>query len=231
MRVLLIAGHGDGDPGAVKFGYNEADLTRELVKLIQTALSPYCEVDVADTSKNWYRHIIKNGTYFNFTKYDYVLEVHFNSNAKDEKGNGATTGTEIYVTRSEKTVSVEENIVKGISALGFKNRGVKPMNFDLIYFIKRQGVSSALLEVCFLDDIDDIVLYQAVKKSVAMVIADGIADGYGLTDKSLRGACNTLYDAGIINSPGYWAKGKGYSDSNTVLLIQKFAAYVKRKGG
>ena len=229
MRVLLIAGHGDGDSGAVKLGYKEADLTRELVKLIQTALSPYCEVDVADTSKNWYRHIIKNGAFVDFTMYDYVLEVHFNSNAKDEKGNGKTTGTEIYVTRSEKTVSVEENIVKGISALGFKNRGVKPMNFDLIYFIKRQGVSSALLEVCFLDDKDDVSLYQSRKKEVASAVAQGIVKGYKLEENSLRAAGKVLSNAGIINSPDYWAKGAGYSDSNTVLLIKKFADYVKRK--
>lgn len=59
--------------------------------------------------------------------------------------------------------------------------------------------------------------------------------GYGVpkydAENTLSAACNTLYDAGIINSPGYWAKGAGYSDSNTVLLIQKFAAYVRRKGG
>lgn len=231
MRFLLIAGHGAGDPGAVKLGYKEADLARELVGLIKAELSAYGMVDIADPSIGWYRHICVNGNKFNFKPYDYVLELHFNSSANDEKGNGKTTGCEIYVTTSEKTVSVEQNILSGMSTLGFKNRGVKRKNYGLISYIKKQGVSAALMEVCFMDDKDDIVLYQAVKKSVAMIIADGIADGYGLTDKSLRGACNTLYDAGIINSPAYWAKGKGYSDSNTVLLIQKLAAYVKRKGG
>ena len=229
MKVLLIPGHGDGDPGAVKLGYNEADLTRELVSLIKDELSPYCEVDIADPSKNWYRHIIKNGKYFNFKAYDYVLEVHFNSAAKDEKGNGITTGTEIYVTRIEKTTTVEANIVNGISLLGFKNRGIKPTNFDLIYHIKKQGVSSALLEVCFIDDKDDMSLYQSQKKRVATAVAKGIADGYKLQADTLSIACKTLADAGIINSPDYWAKGKGYSDSNTVLLIKKFADYVKRK--
>lgn len=229
MRFLLIAGHGDGDPGAVKLGYKEADLTRELVELIKTALLPYGEVDVADKSKNWYRHICERGNFITFSKYDYVLEVHFNSAAKDLDGNGRTTGTEIYVTRSEKYVSVEKNILEGISCLGFKNRGVKRKNFDLIHYIKNQGVSSALLEVCFLDDKDDVDLYMANKAAVASAIAKGIAKGYKLKENTLSEDCRALADAGIINSPDYWAKGEGYSDANVVSLIRKFAAYLKKE--
>lgn len=226
MKFLLIPGHGDGDPGAVKLGYKEADLARELTELISKALSAYGTVHIADTTRNWRKDLCKNGKYFDFSPYDYVLEVHFNSNAKDEKGNKKTTGTEIYVTRSEKVVSVEENILKGISCLGFRNRGVKRKNYDLIYYIKKQGVSSALLEVCFLDDRDDVALYMANKKEVAYAIVEGIAKGYKLTN-ALYSDCRLLADKGIINSPDYWAKGNGYSDENVVTLISKFAAYVK----
>lgn len=47
------------------------------------------------------------------------------------------------------------------------------------------------------------------------------------TEDELKVACRVLASKGIINSPDYWAKGEGYSDSNTVLLIKKFAAYVR----
>lgn len=228
MNVLLIPGHGDGDCGAVGCGYKEADLTREMAKLIAEALSPYCNVTIADTSKNWYRHIITNRNKFNFKSFDYVLEIHFN--AYVENADGKTTGTEIYVTRDEKGTSVEERIVARISSLGFKNRGVKRKNFDLIAHIKKQGVSAALLEVCFIDDRDDMNLFLSHKKKLAEVIAQGVAEGFSLETTTLSGACKLLFDAGIINSPDYWAKGKGYSDSNTVLLIKKFAEYVRRKG-
>lgn len=43
----------------------------------------------------------------------------------------------------------------------------------------------------------------------------------------LRAACDKLAKAGIIDSPDYWAKGGGYSDANTVLLIKKFAKALK----
>lgn len=228
MKALIIPGHGNGDPGAIGNGYKEADLTREMTNLIKAELSKYCEVDALSASENWYRKIIKQGFFFDFKPYGYVLEVHFNSSS-GTLFDGKTTGTEIYVTRAEKTTSVEENIVRNISSLGFKNRGVKRKNYDLINYIKKQGVSSALLEVCFINDTDDMKLYNAKKHEIAAAVAKGIADGYKLKTTELAVACKALYEAGIINSPDYWAKGVGYSDSNTVLLIKKFADYVKRK--
>ena len=113
MNILLIAGHGNGDPGAVKLGYEEAAEARKFLPIIQKHLSPYANVTIADTSIGWYRHICVNGNSFNFRPYDYVLEIHFNAAANDAKGNGKTTGSEIYVTMSEKVVAVEENILKG----------------------------------------------------------------------------------------------------------------------
>ena len=181
MRILLIAGHGDGDVGAVGNGYQEADLTREFAKLIQSHLSKYAPVDIADTSKNWYKHIISQSNYFNFKLYDYVLEIHFNAIKKEVTSDGQTKGTEIYVTTSEKSTNVENKILKGITNIGFKNRGIKSKNYSLIQYIKKQGVSSALLEVCFIDDIDDMKLYTSKKNEIAAAVAKGIADGFGLS--------------------------------------------------
>lgn len=41
MNILLIAGHGDGDSGAVGNGYKECDLTREFASLICSKLKKY----------------------------------------------------------------------------------------------------------------------------------------------------------------------------------------------
>lgn len=231
-KILLIAGHGDGDCGAVGCGYQEADLTREMVKLIKPYLDRYADTTIADIGKNWYEYICKKKNSFNFKAYDYVLEVHFNACVKDYEGNGYTTGTEIYITHAEKGETVEQGIVKNISALGLKNRGVKKKNWSLIHHIKSQGVSSALLEICFIDDADDMAIYKDKKNEIAKAIAKGIIDGFKLTKPidELEEACNLLAEKGIINSPDYWAKGTGYSEENTKLLIKKFATYVKGVG-
>ena len=171
MRILLIAGHGAGDPGAVGSGYKEADLTREVVSLLAPKLGQLCRVDIADTSKNWYEYLKSHS--FNFKPYDYVLEVHFNS--------GGGTGTEIFVTTSEKGTGVETAIVQQIcAAVGYKNRGVKRKDWNVISKAKAQGVSSALLEVCFIDSSADIKTYQSRKNDIINAIVDGIAEGFGL---------------------------------------------------
>jgi hypothetical protein len=50
---------------------------------------------------------------------------------------------------------------------------------------------------------------------------------YDIVVDELAEACKLLASKGIINSPDYWAKGTGYSEENTILLIKKFARYVK----
>lgn len=50
--------------------------------------------------------------------------------------------------------------------------------------------------------------------------------GYKPADE-LTEACKLLASKGIINSPDYWAKGKGYSDENVRHLIRAFAKYAK----
>lgn len=181
MNILLIAGHGQGDPGAVGNGYKEAELVREIATSLKSKLSAYANVDLFDTSKNMYKYL-KAGNTFNFKNYDYVFEIHFNAAAQDFKGNGKTTGTEIHVHTSEKGTTVEKAIVNNISALGFKSRGVKTRSDlqNMNVCKKRQGVSYALLETCFIDDKDDMKLYSAKKDAVITAIANGIISGFNL---------------------------------------------------
>ena len=74
MKVLIVAGHGQGDSGACACGYKEADLTREVASL----LSQYGGVTVYDMSKDLYKQQAA-GKRFDFTPFDYVLEIHFNA--------------------------------------------------------------------------------------------------------------------------------------------------------
>lgn len=157
------------------------------------------------------------GNTFNFKKYKYVFEVHFNSCVNDTKGNGKTTGVEILVHQTEKGTSVEENILNNISALGFKNRGIKPRtDLKVMNTCKRiQGVSHALLETCFIDDKDDVMLYAITKEKIADAITSGMVKGFGLKKKEsvtmvfkdIKGHyaethINDLLSMGIVNGDG-----------------------------
>lgn len=203
MKILLIAGHGASDPGAVSGAYKEAEETRNMVGLLRPILEKRgITVERYPAERNAYAdyQVGKLLQQVNPTLYDYALEIHFNACAAD-KGDGTVKGTEIYVTTSEKGVGVEEAICKSLAALGFTNRGVRKKNFSVINAIKRTGVSAALLEVCFIDDADDMRLYVESRERVAEAIADGICEGFGINYKEGK-----TVETKTVSKPSSWAQ-------------------------
>lgn len=181
MRILLIAGHGNGDPGACALGYQEATETRRMATAVAPLLKKYgVDVQMYDQSKNAY-DVLRFGGSLPLSGVDYVIEFHLNAGVGDTAGNGVTTGTEILVDQSESGTTVEQAILERICALGFKNRGVKRRNDLLVQnTITNAGISHALIETCFVDDADDMKLYSAKFNQIAQAIADGVAVGFGL---------------------------------------------------
>lgn len=102
---------------------------------------------------------------------DLDVSIHFNSGAENEKGNGKTTGVEVlYV--NDKVIPKCEIIGKNIASIGFKNRGVKERTG--LKFLNKTNSKALLIEVCFVDDLDDAKVYKANKDKIARAIADGI---------------------------------------------------------
>ena len=198
MKILLISGHGAGDPGAVSQFGKEADETIYMVEEIKKTLSKYAQVDLYPTDRNAYSDIKKGKLAVNFANYGYVFEVHFNACVNDTKGNGVTTGTEIFVTTAEKTVGVENRVLKAIAAFGLKNRGVKRKNYTVIARAKAAGVSSALLETCFIDDKDDMQIYAEKKAKIAEAIAIAIAEQFGLKKKATAAAVKEIKAGSVV---------------------------------
>ena len=234
MNILLIAGHGAGDPGAIgKVNgktYKESDLTREVAEKVQGILSKYAKVTLYPTDRNAYTdyQMGQLSGLANFKSYDYVLEVHFNASTLDA-GNGKVKGSEIFVTTSEAGVTVEEKILSKLAALGYTNRGVKKKNWAVISAAKKAGVSSCLVEVCFIDDGDDMALYEKTKQKTAEAIALGVAEGFGLVKEAskmtVEKAIEKLTGAGIINTPDYWvANYKELKYLDTLLI--RMAEYI-----
>ena len=245
MKILLIAGHGEGDPGACGCGYKEADLTREVAAALLPKLSQYAEVDLFDTNKNMYTYL-KNGGKCDFSKYNYVFEIHFNAAAADTTGNGITTGTEILIHPTESGATVEEAIVKNIASLGFKNRGVKRRSDlqNMNVCKKTFGVSYALLEVCFIDDRDDIDLYQNKKAEIMDAIVNGIISGFGIKKegnsvaefKDTKGHyaeahINDLLKMGVVNGDGNgnFRPNDNITRGDVAIMVRNAIRYITGK--
>lgn len=181
MKFLFICGHGNGDSGATGNGFREDILSRELVDLCaMKGSSKGLNITIYSKDLNCYKESLR-GRIPNYSNYDYVVEFHFNA------FNGQAFGSEILVHTSEKGVSVEETILRYLSNLGFRNRGVKRRN-DLLNMnkCKSQGTSYALIETCFIDNVSDMEKFNNSKHSVAEAIIDGIIDGFGLSVKTFE---------------------------------------------
>lgn len=187
MNLLLISGHGAGDPGAVGTynwkQYREADEARKVTAELQRLLREYADVTIYPTDRNAFADHTKGtlAAVAKFRKYDYVLEVHFNALRQDIR-DGSTKGTEIYVTTKAEDTNVETAILRNVSAVGLRNRGVKRKNWSVIQTAKNAGVPAALLEICFIDDPDDMAVYTGKFSSICRGIASAMVQEFGLEE-------------------------------------------------
>ena len=176
LKLLLIAGHGANDPGACSSYGIERDEARKVAARLVELFKNYKDVsvDVYPTGRNCYADVTNGSVQVNMANYDYVFEVHFNSATASAKG------TEVWVTPMESSVDVEKKVVNNLSSVGFVNRGVKKEYFAVITHAKNKGASSALVEVCFISNQNDMNLYKSKFDQVCNAMVSGIADGFGL---------------------------------------------------
>lgn len=189
MKVLIICGHGNGDCGAISKidgkTYKEANITRDFGRRLYKKMKNSGIYSVLyDTSKNAYFELCKNSKSIIFKGYDIVLEIHVNSSVNnDYVGNEKNIGTEIYVPSLSNNTKNEyaEKILKAVSDVGLKNRGVKVGKFKVINTAYSSGVKNAfLLELFFINDKDDLILYQKNKTKIINNIVSIFKNDYFL---------------------------------------------------
>lgn len=176
MKINLHAGHNPdgqiacGAVGIIKESTEARNVKNEVKRLLKENGQTVYDCTVADgTSQTDVLNKIINKA--NAHEADLDISIHFNAGASDTKGDGKTTGTEVILYSGEsKAKSYAERIIKKVTALGFKNRGIK-YRTDLAV-LKRTKAPAILIECCFVDDKDDTSLYDY--RTMAMAIVEGI---------------------------------------------------------
>ncbi len=98
---------------------------------------------------------------------DLDISIHFNAGAQPE-ADGHTTGTEVYVySTSSVSAAYAQQVVDSIAALGFRNRGIKER--PSLYVLRHTKAPAMLIECCFVDDPEDVALYNADRMAAAIV--------------------------------------------------------------
>jgi hypothetical protein len=152
-----------------------------------------CTVDSAGTQSRNLSQIVSKCNSHNV---DRDLSIHFNSGRDDEEGDGDNAGVEIwlYDDSDSELVKEAERICANIAKLGFDNRGVK-FSKDL-YILRKTKAKAMIIECCFVDDKDDVMLYKKVgHRAVAKAIVEAILNK-SISDNQTTPAGGFKYENG-----------------------------------
>jgi len=185
-RIMLISGHGDGDPGAVYQNRQEAKYNQEFVDLltkeidkynhsIEIILEPY-PMKANDEAKLISKHAI-----------DFVLNIHFNA--------GGGKGSEMIVPFNQTDFSfaydffdilkLNDFLIRETSVFSQnktkriqRNRIDKKYSYDDYFAVIRSGalknIPSYILEVEFIDNITQMQKYDQRKNIYISLLAEHI---------------------------------------------------------
>lgn len=176
MVFNIHAGHnpdgkiGCGAIGLIKESTEARKVKDEVIRLLRVAGHTVydCTVDNGTNQSNILVNIVNK-----CNSHDVALDVsiHFNSGANDKQGNNKCTGAEVWLYgANSKTKTYAESVCKSIAKLGFENRGVKYSTS--LYFLRKTKSPAMLIECCFVDDKDDVEIYEY--QSMARAIVEGI---------------------------------------------------------
>ena len=165
--IMLDAGHGGRDPGAVYNGRREKDDTLSLTLAIGELLQER-GIDVLYTrTTDIYESPYQKALEANAAGADFFLSIHRNSYPTDNTVSGVES---LVYNKSGLKYTMAQNINEGLEALGFINLGVKERPGLVV--LRRTQMPAVLVEVGFINSDTDNRLFD----DIALAIAEGILD-------------------------------------------------------
>lgn len=168
--IILDAGHGGQEPGAVFQGRREADdnlrLALAVGKLLQEEGYPVLYTRTQDIYQSPY----EKAMLANRSGADVFVSIHRNSTPEPEQYSGVQT---LVYEDQGLPGRMAENINRELEQVGFKNNGTLERK-DLVV-LRRTRMPAALVEVGYLNTAEDNERFDQDFDSIARAIADGIA--------------------------------------------------------
>ena len=169
--VVLDAGHGGENPGAIYNGKQEKDDTLALTLAVGRILEAN-GVDVYYTREtDVFETPLQKAQEANQTGADYFVSIHRNSSPMPNQYTGIET---LVYNRYGEAARLAYNINDELEEVGFENQGVNERTNLAV--LRRTQMPAVLVEVGFINTDADNVLLDARFDDVAQAIADGILD-------------------------------------------------------
>lgn len=215
--IMLDAGHGGRDPGAVFNGRQEKDDTLRLTLAIGEILQNN-GVDVEYTrTTDVYTSPYERAMKANNAGVDFFISIHRNSFPTDNEVFGVES---LVYDLSGIKYQMAQDINDQLEAIGFVNLGVKAR--PNLVVLRRTRMPAVLVEVGFIDSNVDNRLFDDNFDDIAQAIASGILD--------------TLESVGVIQNDYYRVQVGAFGNRRYAerllneLLEQDYPAFIDDSG-
>ena len=169
--IMLDAGHGGVEPGAVYNGRMEKDDTLNLVFAIGDILQNN-GIDVEYTrTTDVYETPFEKAMEANRSGVDFFISIHRNSYPADNMVSGVES---LVYDLSGLKYEMAQEINEELEAIGFVNLGVNARPNLIV--LKRTQMPAVLVEVGFINSDTDNLLFDENFDAIALAIASGILD-------------------------------------------------------
>ena len=159
-KLFIICGHGDGDSGAIGYGYNEAERVRTLAAKIKEFGGN--NVIIGNTSKNWYKDKLVNS--INIPKGNLALELHMDSSPIiTAKGAHVTIDANFEPDRYDEALA---DFISGIFP-GRAEKIVKRNDLSNLNRPQQAGINYRLLECGFISNSNDAKIFNSKMDEIA----------------------------------------------------------------
>lgn len=167
-KLIVICGHGAGDPGADGGGYTEAERVRALGARIKELGGS--EVELGDTSRNWYR----DGGINRLETSAPVVELHM-----DASGVPGAHGAHVIIKNGFEPDEYDRALADRLSAMmpGRAEKIVRHSELANVNRAARRGINYRLVENGFIDSDVDLAYFNSHVDDIARVYLEvfGIA--------------------------------------------------------
>ena len=168
-KIVLDAGHGGTDPGAIYKERKEKDDNLALTLAVGKILEDN-GVDVVYTrTEDVYQTPFEKARIANQSGADYFISFHRNSSPEDNQYQGVEV---LVYDKSGIKYEMAQNIVGALGELGFREIGVKERPGLVV--LRRTRMPALLIETGFLNNEQDNTLYDEKLEEIARAIADAV---------------------------------------------------------
>ena len=181
--IMLDAGHGGSDPGAVYKGRQEKDDNLSLTKAVGEILEKNGVKVLYTRTEDEYLTPFERAKQANEADVDYCISFHRNSSPQANQYQGVEV---LVYNKSGIKYKMAQNIVGALGELGFREIGVQKRPGLVV--LRKTKMPALLIETGFINSEKDNTLYDEKKQDIPQAIADAILGTLDETD-----AENPLY--------------------------------------